>query len=264
MLTRLHRFAVLSSLQIQHDPVLEYVKQSRRSDIQEVKLVVKGETKLVFAAAYGMSSIANIVRKLKQGKCKYHYIEIMACPKGCNNGGGQIKPVALPGQNGNGLNDTAGAGAGAAVGSAAQSAVAASPAASTVVTATGAASDGGSSAFGEGGAAAAGVNADTTAAAAAAAAAAPVIETNVALLNRVDALYASLPLEDSPEENVEVQHLYRTWLNPDAGGVPTAAILRTSCHHGTNSFAAPIAWRMVTIEHTAYCMHILLAIDRLP
>ncbi|GJM96611.1 hypothetical protein PR202_ga13469 [Eleusine coracana subsp. coracana] len=35
----------------------------------------------------------NIVRKIKMGKCEYHFIEVMACPSGCLNGGGQIKPV---------------------------------------------------------------------------------------------------------------------------------------------------------------------------
>ena len=45
---------------------------------------------------------------------------------------------------------------------------------------------------------------NTIVAAAAGDAAAPVIETNVASLNRVDTLYATLPLKDSPEENVEV------------------------------------------------------------
>ncbi|XP_060208391.1 protein NAR1-like [Lycium barbarum] len=32
------------------------------------------------------------------GKCDYHFLEIMACPSGCLNGGGQIKPQ--PGQSG--------------------------------------------------------------------------------------------------------------------------------------------------------------------
>jgi len=29
---------------------------------------------------------------MKRGKCEYDYVEIMACPGGCLNGGGQIKP----------------------------------------------------------------------------------------------------------------------------------------------------------------------------
>jgi iron only hydrogenase large subunit-like protein len=31
------------------------------------------------------------MRKIKQGKCDYDYVELMACPSGCTNGGGQIK-----------------------------------------------------------------------------------------------------------------------------------------------------------------------------
>lgn len=47
---------------------------------------------LHFAAAYGFRNIQNLVRKIKQGKCEYQFVEIMACPAGCLNGGGQIKP----------------------------------------------------------------------------------------------------------------------------------------------------------------------------
>ena len=30
------------------------------------------------------------------GQCGYHYVEVMACPSGCNNGGGQIKQPLAP------------------------------------------------------------------------------------------------------------------------------------------------------------------------
>eukprot|EP00041_Stephanoeca_diplocostata_P005512 m.63117 g.63117 ORF g.63117 m.63117 type:complete len:540 (-) comp15830_c1_seq3:143-1762(-) len=67
--------------------------ESRRNpDLREVKLVVDGDTKLRFAAAYGFKSIQTIMRQMKRNKCTYDYIEIMACPKGCNNGGGQLSP----------------------------------------------------------------------------------------------------------------------------------------------------------------------------
>lgn len=46
---------------------------------------------LHFAAAYGFRNIQNLVRKIKQGRCEYQFVEIMACPGGCLNGGGQIK-----------------------------------------------------------------------------------------------------------------------------------------------------------------------------
>ena len=44
------------------------------------------------ALAYGFRNIQNIVQKIKRGKCPYHFVEIMACPSGCANGGGQIRP----------------------------------------------------------------------------------------------------------------------------------------------------------------------------
>lgn len=48
-----------------------------------------------FAAAYGFRNIQNLVQKMKRGKCPYHFVEVMACPSGCLNGGGQIKPDVL-------------------------------------------------------------------------------------------------------------------------------------------------------------------------
>lgn len=43
------------------------------------------------AQCYGFRNIQNVVRSIKQSKCPYSYIEIMACPVGCFNGGGQVK-----------------------------------------------------------------------------------------------------------------------------------------------------------------------------
>jgi iron only hydrogenase large subunit-like protein len=47
---------------------------------------------LKFASAYGFRNIQNLVRKVKSNNSPYHYIEVMACPSGCINGGGQLKP----------------------------------------------------------------------------------------------------------------------------------------------------------------------------
>ena len=33
------------------------------------------------------------VRRIKRGACEYDYVEIMACPGGCLNGGGQVAPA---------------------------------------------------------------------------------------------------------------------------------------------------------------------------
>ncbi|KAK6124766.1 hypothetical protein DH2020_041487 [Rehmannia glutinosa] len=61
------------------------------------KLKVDGKIVLRFALCYGFRNLRNIVTKIKSGKCEYHFLEIMACPSGCLNGGGQIKPN--PGQS---------------------------------------------------------------------------------------------------------------------------------------------------------------------
>lgn len=41
---------------------------------------------------YGLRNIQNLVRNSKKGSYKYDYIEVMSCPGGCLNGGGQLKP----------------------------------------------------------------------------------------------------------------------------------------------------------------------------
>jgi len=68
------------------------MKTLRNADFQEVFLEIDGKRVLNFASAYGFRNIQNLVRKVKLGKCEYHFVEIMACPSGCLNGGGQIKP----------------------------------------------------------------------------------------------------------------------------------------------------------------------------
>ena len=65
----------------------------RNSDFREVTLEVEGSPVLKFALCYGFRNLQNIVRKVKMGKCEYQFIEVMACPSGCLNGGGQIKPA---------------------------------------------------------------------------------------------------------------------------------------------------------------------------
>mmetsp|Transcript_1700 Transcript_1700/g.2599 ORF Transcript_1700/g.2599 Transcript_1700/m.2599 type:complete len:115 (+) Transcript_1700:1237-1581(+) len=43
-----------------------------------------------FAAAYGFKNVQKIMRSISAGRCQYQYVEMMSCPGGCNNGGGQI------------------------------------------------------------------------------------------------------------------------------------------------------------------------------
>ncbi|XP_042240301.1 cytosolic Fe-S cluster assembly factor narfl-like isoform X2 [Homarus americanus] len=67
-------------------------KTLRNADFREVTLEVNEEVVLRFALAYGFRNIQNFVQKLKRGKSHYHYVEVMACPSGCLNGGAQIRP----------------------------------------------------------------------------------------------------------------------------------------------------------------------------
>ncbi|XP_056661706.1 cytosolic iron-sulfur assembly component 3 isoform X4 [Monodelphis domestica] len=68
---------------------------AENKDFQEVTLEKDGTVLLHFALAYGFRNIQNLVQKLKRGKSPYHYVEVMACPSGCLNGGGQIKAEAI-------------------------------------------------------------------------------------------------------------------------------------------------------------------------
>ncbi|XP_076998401.1 cytosolic iron-sulfur assembly component 3 isoform X2 [Tamandua tetradactyla] len=65
-------------------------------DFQEVTLEREGRVLLHFALAYGFRNIQNLVQRLKRGRCPYHYVEVMACPSGCLNGGGQLKASDTP------------------------------------------------------------------------------------------------------------------------------------------------------------------------
>ncbi|KAI8081275.1 iron hydrogenase, partial [Halteromyces radiatus] len=67
------------------------IKMGKNADVKEYMLQDDdGRVLLRFATAYGFRNIQNIVRKIKTGKCTYHYVEVMACPGGCANGGGQL------------------------------------------------------------------------------------------------------------------------------------------------------------------------------
>ncbi|KAJ8933935.1 hypothetical protein NQ314_013691 [Rhamnusium bicolor] len=70
---------------------LEY-KSLRNPDFREVILIKEEKILLRFAIANGFRNIQNLVQKLKRGKSQYQYVEVMACPSGCLNGGAQVRP----------------------------------------------------------------------------------------------------------------------------------------------------------------------------
>jgi iron-only hydrogenase group A len=62
--------------------------------IKEGSIVVNG-TEINFAVAHGLSNARKLMDDIKQGKSKYHFIEVMACPGGCIGGGGQPRPTSV-------------------------------------------------------------------------------------------------------------------------------------------------------------------------
>ena len=58
-------------------------------------------TELKVAIASGMKNAKVLLEEVKNGTSPYHFIEIMGCPGGCINGGGQpyVKPMFLPNED---------------------------------------------------------------------------------------------------------------------------------------------------------------------
>ncbi len=64
--------------------------------LKEASLDINGMT-INVAVAHGMRNAKPILDDIRAGKSKYHFIEIMGCPGGCINGGGQpyVQPCFL-------------------------------------------------------------------------------------------------------------------------------------------------------------------------
>ncbi|TKA25704.1 hypothetical protein B0A50_05799 [Salinomyces thailandicus] len=110
-------YHVLKSQQAQHIGSSLTVQRGRNADVNEYS-ITSAEGQTVFRAAryYGFRNIQNLVRRLKPARPSrmpgaarkpggarkptaaaggsegdYAYVEVMACPGGCTNGGGQVK-----------------------------------------------------------------------------------------------------------------------------------------------------------------------------
>jgi iron only hydrogenase large subunit-like protein len=70
---------------------VEYYKRDNNENFRDVLLSVNGEVVLRFGAVYGFRNIQQITKLIKQSTCDYDFLEVMACPSGCTNGGGQLK-----------------------------------------------------------------------------------------------------------------------------------------------------------------------------
>ena len=68
--------------------------------IREASVDMNG-TVVNVAIASGMKSAKVLLDEIREGKSKYHFIEIMGCPGGCINGGGQpyIRSCFLPNED---------------------------------------------------------------------------------------------------------------------------------------------------------------------
>lgn len=67
---------------------LEFKEVRGTADIKEASYTVGGKT-INVAVASGLSNARKIIEMIKSGEKAYDFVEIMACPGGCINGGGQ-------------------------------------------------------------------------------------------------------------------------------------------------------------------------------
>lgn len=56
--------------------------------IKEAKIEIQGKTHTI-AVAQGLANVSKLMDEIKNGTSKYSFIEVMTCPGGCINGGGQ-------------------------------------------------------------------------------------------------------------------------------------------------------------------------------
>ncbi len=81
----------------EHDKITFDEVKGHDAGIREASLDING-TVVNVAIASGMKSAKVLLDEIREGKSKYHFIEIMGCPGGCINGGGQpyIRPSLMP------------------------------------------------------------------------------------------------------------------------------------------------------------------------
>ena len=73
--------------------VVECETPVRNPDFREMCIRDAGGAILVRGAlAYGFRNIQTVIARMRRGRAMWDYVEVMACPSGCANGGGQVKP----------------------------------------------------------------------------------------------------------------------------------------------------------------------------
>ena len=74
---------------------LEFSEVRGTQGVKEASYKV-GDLEVKVAVASGLANAKEIMKKVRAGEADYHFIEIMACPGGCVNGGGQpIQPATV-------------------------------------------------------------------------------------------------------------------------------------------------------------------------
>ena len=74
---------------------LEFTEVRGTQGVKEASYKV-GDLEVKVAVASGLANAKEIMKKIRAGEADYHVIEIMACPGGCVNGGGQpIQPATV-------------------------------------------------------------------------------------------------------------------------------------------------------------------------
>ncbi len=72
--------------------MLEFNQIRGMNDFKEGCIIINNKT-INFAVVNGLHNAKEILEQIKNKKCKYDFIEVMACPGGCIAGGGQPKPT---------------------------------------------------------------------------------------------------------------------------------------------------------------------------
>ena len=78
-------------------------KEVRNVSLFKEATIKMGDQEVRIAAVSGMKNAKPLLEDVKNGKSPYHFIEIMGCPGGCINGGGQpyVHPNLLPNEDTN-------------------------------------------------------------------------------------------------------------------------------------------------------------------
>lgn len=72
-------------------PVIDFSPIRGLQGVKESVVEING-IRLKVAAVSGLKNMDVLLKDMQQGKSEYQFIEVMACPNGCINGGGQPQP----------------------------------------------------------------------------------------------------------------------------------------------------------------------------